>query len=185
MEPILAYTLWHWRRTDIDRRSYEERHRAFHAVLDSPAPGYVWSYASRITGAAWANQGGEAYQDRYLVDGWETLARLEVAAITGSRQAPHASIAAAVSSAAAGVYGVRLGSPVRQPRHAWWFSKPDGMSYAELDELLAPHASDGVLWVRRMVLGPTPEFCFEATAPVRLPSGLGSIAVTHEPVWPP
>ncbi|MGH7468987.1 MAG: hypothetical protein ACRENP_13615 [Longimicrobiales bacterium] len=85
IEPILAYTLWHWRRTDIDRGTYEERHRAFHAALDSPAPGFRWSYASRITGASWANQGGEAYQDRYLVDGWETLARLDVAAITHSR----------------------------------------------------------------------------------------------------
>jgi hypothetical protein len=181
---VIAYTLWHWRRAAIERRSYEERHRAFHATLDSAAPGFQWSYASRISGASWANQGGEAYEDRYLVDGWETLARLEVAAITGSRQAAHTRIAASVNSAVAGIYGVRLGSPIMGPRHAWWFPKPDGMSYAELDDLLAPHASQGVLWVRRMVLGPTPEFCFEATSPVQLPSRLRSSPVLHEPLWP-
>jgi hypothetical protein len=185
-EGALAYTFWHWRRTAVDRKAYEDRHRAFHAALAShPIRGFLWSNSVRLTRAPWANGGGEAYQDRYLVDGWPTLERLESAAISGARQEPHDAIAAAAAGGAAGLYGVRLGAPLAAPRHNYWFSKPDGMSYAQLDEAFGPVVGEGsVLWIRRMVLGPTPEFCLESSSPVDVPARFNPLSVVLESIWP-
>ncbi|MGH7471699.1 MAG: hypothetical protein ACRENP_27415 [Longimicrobiales bacterium] len=56
---------------------------------------------------------------------------------------------------------------------------------AEIEGLLNPLAGEGaVLWMRRMVLGPTPEFCFETTSRARLPPPLRPFTVTLDPVWP-
>jgi hypothetical protein len=185
-EGALSYTFWHWRRSSVDRNVYEDRHGAFHAALASnPTQGFLSSNSVRLTRAPWANGGGEAYQDRYLVDGWATLERLEAAAISGARQEPHAAIAASAGGGAGGVYGVRSGTPVPAPRNSYWFSKPDGMSYAQLDEALSPFVRDStVLWIRRMVLGPTPEFCLESISPVELPGRFSALTVLLEPIWP-
>jgi hypothetical protein len=183
---ILAYTFWHWRLTSVDREVYEERHRAFHAALSSnPTPGFQSSTSVRLARAPWANGGGESYQDRYLVDAWATLERLEATAVSGARQEPHAAIAASTAGGAAGVYGVRLGTPVAAPHFNYWFSKPEGMSYPQLDQTVAPLTGDGVvLWIRRMVLGPTPEFCLESVSPVELPAPLRPLSLVVEPIWP-
>jgi hypothetical protein len=184
---LLAYTFWHWRRADVGRDLYEDRHRAFHAALAAhPTPGFVRSHSVRLAGAPWANQGAEAWQDRYLVEGWDTLERLETGAVTAPREAAHGAVAALAAGGAAGLYSARLGAPASgAPRVGYWFSKPQGMSYPALDELVGPLVTGGaVLWMRRMVLGPTPEFCLEAAAPVRLPPRLSPLSLMFEPVWP-
>jgi hypothetical protein len=185
-EEALAYTFWHWRRASVDRNVYEDRHRAFHAALASnPTHGFLWSNSVRLARAPWANGGGEAYQDRYLVDGWATLELLESVAISGARQQPHAAIAASTGGGAAGVYGVRLGTPTAAPRHSYWFAKPDGMTYAQLDEAVGPVIGDRtVLWIRRMVLGPTPEFCVESSSPVEIAARFSAMSVVLDPIWP-
>jgi len=38
--------------------------------------------------------------------------------------------------------------------------------------------------MRRMVLGPSPEFCFQAAESLSLPSGYGPLHIALRPVWP-
>ena len=51
------------------------------------------------------------------------------------------------------------------------------MSYAALFALLEPvvAAAQGGLWIRQMVLGPTPEFCLQSTGPALLPSPIEAL----------
>src|SRR5215813_14549046 len=78
----------------------------------------------------------------------------------------------AASAGAGGVYGLRRGATLCQPRYAHWFGKPEGMGYGELFAQLAPVVDQvhGALWMRQMVLGPAREFCLHAAAPVSLPA---------------
>lgn len=50
-------------------------------------------------------------------------------------------------------------------------------------ELFTGHGG-GVLWIRCMVLGPTPEFWLEVLGAVVLPQGLKKQGVSLRPVWP-
>jgi hypothetical protein len=66
-----------------------------------------------------------------------------------------------------------------EPAIAYWFSKPEGMSYREFEASLAAEVEQGCcLWSRRMTLGPTPEFCLHAPAPRELPHPAISIPLT-------
>jgi hypothetical protein len=60
------------------------------------------------------------------------------------------------------------------------------MSYPVLFERLEPLiiANGAALWMRQMVLGPTPEFCLHTAAPVDLPPEFASQSFAREPVWP-
>lgn len=183
----LAYTFWHWRRSSIPAAEYEARQRAFHAALAAhPPAGFSQSISSSLTGAPWANAGGDAYQDRYVVRDSAALDALEQAAISGARQRPHDDAARVAEGGTAGLYQARIGRLVTAPRHAAWFAKPEGMSY---DELLAQckalvHDGESVLWMRQMVLGPSPEFCIESTNGLTLPPEYRPLSVALRPVWP-
>lgn len=182
-----AYTFWHWKRASIDAARYEEQQRAFHAALAAHPPDtFQFSVSSALAGAPWANNGNDAYQDRYIVRDIAALEPLEHAAISGARQRPHDGAAAVAAGGAAGIYSVRTGKAVVAPRFAYWFSKPDGVSYADLDAALSPlvHAHDAALWMRRMVLGPTPEFCVESASALQLPPAYDALELALRPVWP-
>ena len=181
----LAYTLWHWPGAAVARQDYEPRLITFHKALAAqPAEGFRRSRSARVSQLPWANGGGDAYQDRYLLDDWATVGRLETHAISDSRQAPHAAIAGSIGGGVAGMYGVRLGSPPTGATHAYWFGRPAGMSYEQLDAALAPLIDGrGALWIRRLVLGPTPEFCLETRIPVELPHAFSVNAAVLTPVW--
>ncbi|HEU5169352.1 MAG TPA: hypothetical protein VFU46_02380 [Gemmatimonadales bacterium] len=182
---MLAYLFWHWRGPHVDAAPYEQAQRRFHAALrEAPPPGFLRSRTAALAGAPWAGGGGEAYEDWYLLEDSAALDALNDAAVTASRRAPHDAAAALAGGGTGGVYHLRLGAPVREPRFAWWFGKPAGTSYTALDELLRPVVERGAaLWCRHMVLGPAPEFCVQAAAPVALPVGLGELEVALRPVW--
>ena len=182
----LAYVFWHWRQPSIASAQYEARLRDFHAALAArPLAGFSHSTSSALAGAAWANGGGDAYQDRYFITGSAALDELDRAVIEGARQAAHDAAASSAAGGAAGLYRARLGTPSAEPRYASWFSKPEGMSYGQLFADLAAliEQEQGVLWMRRMVLGPTPEFCLESPRPVSLPEGLSSLTLALRPLW--
>ena len=184
---MLGYVFWHWRQPRVDPAEYERLQRDFHAALAAaPPPGYRRSYSHALAGAPWAGAGGEAYEDWYLVDGSAALDPLNEAAVSASRQGPHDAAAAVAAGGTAGLYGLRLGRAPAQPRHAWWFDKPDGVSYGALWELLGPvvEAAGAALWLRHMVLGPTPELCLQADDAVALPPPLAATAFALRPVWP-
>lgn len=183
---MLAYVFWHWRQASVSGADYQARQRAFHAALQAaPSPGFERSISHGLDGAPWAAEGGEAYEDWYLVADSASLDPLNAAAVSASRQAPHDAAAAAAAGGTAGIYSLRLGQPLEQPAYAAWFGKPAGMRYDQLFAALAPAIEQGaVLWMRFMVLGPSPEFCLQCRAEPDLPPELGARVLALSPVWP-
>ena len=88
---MLAYVFWHWSKPDVTPADYERYQRAFHAALANSAPrGFLKSPPFRIEGqAAWLG-GAPAYADWYLVEDWAALDPLNVAAVSGVCETPHA-----------------------------------------------------------------------------------------------
>ena len=184
---ILAYTFWHWRRPDVDANAYERALHTFQASLaESPPDGFLRSVSSSLRGAPWANAGDEAYQDRYLLSNSAALDPIDRWVADGPRGGAHDSVARLAAGGSAGLYQARLGLPLDTPQLAQWFAKPAGMSYQQLFALVEPAVRDGasVLWMRRLVLGPTPEFCLESSAPVHLGPPIEGLELSLRPVWP-
>lgn len=145
----------------------------------------VATHAFAITGAPWANAGADAYEDWYIVNGSADLDPLNDAAISAARQAPHDAAAAAAAGGTAGLYRLRLGTPVDAPRFAAWLDKPAGTPYTEYFQALSPMiiAEGGALWGRQMTLGPTREFCLQLPAPRPLDPHLGALELPLRRVW--
>jgi hypothetical protein len=185
---VLAYVFWHWPRPGVSQDEYERLQRRFHAALrDAPPAGFLGSRSHAVAGVPGITPIGTAYEDWYMLENGTALDPLNEAAITASRQAPHDAAAAAAAGGTAGLYRLRLGTvDGSTPTVAAWFSKPDGMSYAALDAALGPIVDPrgGALWSRQMVLGPTPEFCLQSSAPVELPARFSPLCVSLRPVWP-
>lgn len=182
---MLAYVFWHWRRPEVDAAAYEATQQRFHAALAAaPSPGFAYSHTALLHGAPWAAGGGSAYEDWYVIHESAALDSLNQAAVSASRQAPHDAAAALAAGGAAGLYTLRLGNAITAPQHATWFAKPTGMTYAALDRLLNEVVAAGAcVWMRYMVLGPTPEFVLHGGSG-QLPLPLTGIAVRLRTVWP-
>jgi hypothetical protein len=183
---LLAYVFWHWKRPNATTRDYEARQRGFHAALGaSPSPGFIDSFSVGVSNAPWVAS-SEAYEDWYLVQDFGALGLLNEAAVSSSRAQPHDAAASVAAGGAGGLYGLRLGTALRWPRYAHWFSKPEGMPYRELFTQLAPVVDrlEGALWMRQMVLGPAREFCLHAAVPVPLPADLEAIVIPLRQTWP-
>lgn len=184
---MLSYVLWHWKRAGITAEDYETRQRAFHAALAAaPSSGFLGSFSLALSHAPWPAGGGDAYEDWYLVQDFAALGRLNESAASTSRAAPHDAAAAVAAGGAGGLYGLRRGAALRQPRFAHWFEKPDGMRYSELLARLAPvvDQAEGALWMRQMVLGPAREFCLHAAAPVSMPAIYSALVSPLRNAWP-
>jgi hypothetical protein len=183
---MLAYVFWHWRRAELSAADYEALQRRFHGALEAAPPiGFLGSRSLAIDGAPWAAGGGEAYEDWYLVADSAGLDPLNDAAVSASRQGPHAAAAAAAAGGTAGLYRLRLGEVSRPQHAAIWFSKPAGMSYGDLFAALESlvRTERAALWGRQMTLGPALEFCLHTPRPVGLPAPLDGIAVARRVVW--
>jgi hypothetical protein len=182
---VLAYVFWHWRRPEVAVAEYETAQQRFHSALSAvPPPGFRRSWSVAIAGAPWTRS-AEAYEDWYLLDGSAALDPLNTAAVTASRQVPHDAAAALAADGMAGLYTVRLGTPVGPSRVATWFAKPRGMGYAELFAALAPlvRAEAATLWLRQMVLGPSPECCLHSGRPITLPEAFAPVRLDGRTVW--
>lgn len=183
---MLAYVFWHWKRAEISAQEYSRRQRAFHTTLaSSPSAGFLESFSVRISQASWAADGGDAYEDWYLLQDFGALGLLNEAAVSASLTSPHNAAAAGAAGGTGGVYGLRLGAVVRHPKYAQWFGKPDGMSYADLFFQLAPVVDQiqGAIWMRQMVLGPAPEFCLHTATPVSLPAVYSAFVIPLCQAW--
>lgn len=182
---MLAYVFWHWPRPGTPAEVYEERQRAFHGALKgSPPAGYHGSFSAAVHGAPWMP--GPGYEDWYFVDDFAALGALNDAAVTAARSAPHDAAAALAAGGTAALYGLRAGSLPRDARVAQWFAKPQTMSYAELYALTEPlvRAAGATLWLRQMVLGPSPEFCIQGTRTVALDERFATVELDLARVWP-
>lgn len=184
---MLAYVFWHWPRPGVEAPHYEARLGRFQqALAAAPPPGFRESFVHSVRGASWANGGGGAYEDWYLVGGSADLDPLNDAAVSSARRVPHDEAAAAAGGGTAGLYRLRLGSVVFAPHRAAWFSKPDGLSYAALFDLVRPpiEAAGGALWGRQMTLGPAREFCVHTHDRCALPTALDVLELPLQRVWP-
>lgn len=184
---MLAYVFWHWRQRRVTAPDYEARLCRFHAALaEAPPDGFRGSFALGLLGAPWANGGGEAYEDWYLLDSSADLDRLNEAAVTTSRRVPHDDAAMAAEGGTAGLYRLRMGTPIVAPGATQWFSKPPAVSYPALYEQLRSvvESTGGALWGRQMTLGPAREFCLHVPHAVRLPDELAALAVSTCTVFP-
>jgi hypothetical protein len=185
-DSLLAYVFWHWRQPSAERGTYESAQQDFQRVLTaSPSAGFVRSFSHAVTGAPWANQGGEAYEDWYLVRDAASLDPLEEAAITAGRKTAHDVAASLAAAGTAGLYQLKLGTAPTAPRWAQWFSKPAGVSYGQLFGSIEPALGPvgGSLWMRKMTLGPATEFCVLAQEPATLAPNLQMFAFPLRPVW--
>lgn len=185
-ESLLAYVFWHWRQPSAEPGTYEAAQQAFHRILAaSPSAGFIRSFSHAVTGAPWANGGGEAYEDWYLVRDTASLDGLEEAAVTAGRKGPHDIAAALAAAGTAGLYQLQRGTAPAAPRSAQWFTKPAGLSYGQLFAAVEPALGPvgGSLWMRKMTLGPATEFCVLANEPAALAPMFQMFAFPLRPVW--
>jgi hypothetical protein len=183
---VLAYVFWHWRHSSADRAEYESAQQAFQRSLSaSPSAGFIRSFSHAIAGAPWANGGGEAYEDWYLVRDSAALDPLDVAAVTAGRKGPHDAAAAMAANGTAGLFQLKVGTPPTAPQSAQWFAKPSGLSHPQVFAAIEPalRPVGGSLWMRRMTLGPSPEFCVLGREPAALAPQFQMFAFQLRPVW--
>ncbi|GAC1406607.1 MAG: hypothetical protein NVS2B12_41250 [Ktedonobacteraceae bacterium] len=182
---MLAYVFWHWPAAQVDARSYQEYLINFHRTLVEQRPaGFLSSRVLLAQQAPWVGREAETYEDWYFVENSAALDPLNADAVSGRRQEPHDRAARWAAGGTAGLYRPRFaGVRPLAPRFAYWFAKPAGMSYAQLDAVLQPLAKQGVgtLWQRQMTLGPTAEFCFHTPEEIALPEVLPArVIATNE-----
>ena len=182
---MLAYFFYHWKLATVSESDYEQRLRDFHNALKAaPSDGFTTSWCAALTGPSWANEGGDSYEDWYLVRTSADLDPLNDAAISASRKVPHDKAAAALAGGAAGLYRPRLGEVIGVPKFTAWFAKPDGWSYKQLFDRLGPSLErDAVLWQRQMALGPG-EFCLHTNERVPIPEGIDARVLLLRSVFP-
>ena len=161
---MLAYVFWHQPRPDVAPADYESALKGFHSALGTR------SSVFRLSAVPWAPD-GPCFEDWYLIKSSAELDALNEAAVSGPRKNPHDAAAAKAAWGTAGLYDLRLGKEhVGKARHAVWFGKPRDVSYDSIYDRLGPlcEITPAMLWQRRMVLGPTPEFCFLSNRKVDL-----------------
>jgi hypothetical protein len=178
---------WHQNKINVPTQEHEDLQRAFHVALASePSPGFIQSFSLALPGTPWAFDGGEGYEDWYLVEDFAALGAFNDAAVSQDRTVPHDRVTAVAAGGAGGVYELRLGSVSVLPKYAHWFHKPDGMKYQELFAELAPVVDQvqAGLWMRQMVLGPAPEFCLRAGEPAALSIPFEATVIPLHRAWP-
>ena len=180
---MLAYVFWHWPLPEVQVAEYQARLREFHESLRAhPSSGFLQSASFRVTGAPWTPV-AKAYEDWYLIEDFAALGALNEASIAGARKQPHDSAARLTAGGVGGVYRMLFGktNPF-DSRLAQWFSKPAGMTYAELcSEVVHLEKPTNSLWQRQMVLGPAPEFCLRGQESGALNPGFSPIILPLAP----
>lgn len=176
---MIAYVFWHVPRVGADDAIYTARLARFQEELEKAGPNTTGLAADpqcwRMDDVPWLAAGRTVYADLYLMDGTAQMEILNSAAVSGDLKAPHDAVAELYGKGAGSLYQIRAGSVPANPYHSYWFAKPSGMTYAELDQHVTPLLTDAVLLRRMMVLGPSPEFAILSSAPVSLPA-----SVSHE-----
>jgi hypothetical protein len=163
---MLAYVFSHHPATGVNIAEYENALTRFHAALaGAPPTGFISSSTYRVEGG---------YGDWYLVESSAALDALNSAAISGARSSSHDAAARMSADGSGKLYSLVSGGPPAKPGFEIRFSKPDGMSYGDLNARLKDLTDrPGVsLWRRMMVLGPPPEFCMIAPDQLELPREL-------------
>ena len=156
---MLAYVFWHW---PSQETGYEKALIDFHRSLAAhPPAGFRGSRTARVGARPWL-AAPHAYEDWYFVEDFTALGALNDAAISGPRTTAHDTIAALPAGGVGALYGLSIGE-IAHPRHTAFRTKPAGVSYALY---LSGMDADVQVWQRKMVLGPSPEFCIVSAHPL-------------------
>jgi hypothetical protein len=173
---MLAYVFWHWPFPDVEEHTYQEDLINYHQTLFAHKPsGFHHTRVLQMAQASWLGRNEETYEDWHLVENSAALDPLNERAVSESCQEPHRQIARWTQGSAGALYQLVFGdADLHTVRFAYRFSKPAGMTYGALYELLQPLVQEvkGTLWTRQMNLGPGPEFCFHSSDAVVFPDML-------------
>jgi len=184
---MLAYVFWHWRYPHIEKLSYQQLLSDFHTALRVQKPvGFHYSMVFQVELVPWLDVIGEVYEEWYILENSAALDSLNEAAVTGPCREPHTQVARSAAGGSAGLYRLRGGeSRITTAHVAYWFAKPQGMSYETLYQTLQPVTmqSAGSLWERQMVLGPAPEFCLQTPADTALPANFTALKMSLTHIW--
>jgi hypothetical protein len=185
---MLAYVFWHTRSAATDARAYEEQLLRFHELLRAARiDGFLASSCARVFGLPWT-PANDVYEDWYVLSDSAVLDRINGAAVAQAAT-PHDQLALASDWGAGGLYRHALGQLDLTADQAFWFAKPRGMTYAQLNSLVTASAlRTTCLWQRQMVLGPAPEYCLmpvEAHDLALLSKDLAGIRTARIPLPPP
>ncbi len=173
---MLAYVFFHRPAPQAGTIAYEAALRSFHASLISdPPPGFLGSGSYRI---------GGGYADWYMVADSAALDRLSDAAVGDRARSSHDMVAHMSSDGAGKLFTLLSGEPRSESGFETRFSKPMGMTYAELYERLKSFTArpDVSLWRRMLVLGPPPEFCIASRSELDLPAEMSPQTLPREVV---
>jgi hypothetical protein len=182
---MLAYVFWHWPNAEHPAAEYEQIQREFHqALAQATSPGFQRSCVFRVDGKAPWLGGEPAYADWYLLENSAAMDPLNVAAVTGVCEAPHARVAHAMAAGAGSLFTLRGDTPpdLAAARTLTFLTKPRDMPYADFYPAVST-PSPATLWRRTMVLGPTPEFALLAP---ESPAGLDPfhpLRLALRPIW--
>jgi hypothetical protein len=182
---MLAYVLWHHRRTAALSGVYEAGLAAFHEALrHGEIPGFIGSSTHVVSKLPWLAH-SPSHEDWYIVDDWDAIGRLNDAAIIGAHKTPHDLTAHSAIVDGGAIYRLRAGTCALQATSALWFNKPPRIAYWVLMEMINHDlcAGGSGLWQRQLALGPSPEFCI--LGPSAFTSSDFSIVTSErEPVLP-
>lgn len=180
---MLAYVFWHWPRSGVPVPQYEAALSTFHQTLATRSPaGFQRSSCWRIVDAPWLPS-GSGYEDWYLLDGAAALDSIGPGATMGATAAPHDAAAGMSVGGTAGLYKpAARDQALETGETALWFAKPNGMPYTAL--LAQLHEVTDRLWMRVLVLGPTPEFCLLDLDSTPIPAAWQTVLVRRDPIWP-
>ena len=192
---MLAYLFWHGPgRSGSSHEAYERALVRFHRSLQAhPPAGFQGSSCLRVSGLSWLD-GGEGYEDWYLVEDYTALGVLREAAVGRGHRSAHEDAARAMVAGAGGLYRLCEGTAELAPDGvAVWVSPAGKSTDGPLEALLLGDGADrshSAIWRRELVLGPAPEYCVLAGEPpagvsqARLPDGWQARVARREAIWP-
>lgn len=182
---MIAYVFWHQKMELVSSKTYESALITFHRSLyNFGVRGYIGSQTFKIEGAYWMGATESGYEDWYLLEDSGVMDKINQAAISGSVKDPHNAAAHMATNLHAGLYVIKSPYPsFLNGKSATWFTKPKEMS---LDQIINSHSDSnkrfGDLWMRQMVLGPTPEYCIVSENRIDLPRNLYPVNVKRQPI---
>jgi hypothetical protein len=195
---MLAYVFWHRPAAGVAVADYERDLTAFHRSLaHQPPSGLLGSAALRASELPWLDggEGSGGYEDWYLLESWNAVGVLEVAAVSRGHVSAHDRAARHAGSGAGAIYKrVEGEADPSAALSAVWVSRPSGQTDPTMADLLEDgmEAGESALWRRCLVLGPAPEFCLLGADPAsgvisgaaasRLPAGWSAAVGRREPV---
>ena len=182
---MIAYVFWHQKMELVSSKTYENALIMFHRSLyNFGVKGYIGSQTFKIEGAYWMGASESGYEDWYLLEDSGVMDKLNQAAVSGSVKDPHNAAAHMATNLHAGLYVIK--SPYLSffsGKSATWFTKPRDVG---LDQIMISHRNSneklGDLWMRQMVLGPTPEYCFVSEDRIEIPGNLHPVNVKRKPI---